>query len=121
MRKRITKKDVEEFNAELQKQFNIFGVVKADTFDFIGYDYKLETEYGTLYILPRNEVGPANYGWSIMMRFDVDSWNKEKATQLIGNDQTLNKFSGKWNIHCSEAVDAITLFSSKMRVLNVTS
>ena len=118
MSKIRTENTVANFNKKLQKIFDKFGVEKSN--DFM-YEFALKTPYGTLLIDPRNEADKGRL-WTIYMRFDSD-WDKDALIEPLsyssGGLLTLNKYSGKWNIHYSESEDALEMFELKLNSLGL--
>lgn len=118
MSKIRTENTVAKFNKKLEKIFKQFGVeqVRDDI-----YRFSLKTPYGTLLIHPDNKPDKGRL-WTIFLRFDSD-WNKEALFEQLsgfgGGMLSLNKYSGKWNIHQSISEDAIEMFEYKLNQLGL--
>lgn len=70
--------------------------------------YKMETKAGELYITFHE--AEASKVFSIFCQFqDVN-----KAKEILKDSERLNKYSGKWNFHYSDADTALTAFHNEI-------
>jgi len=85
-----TKKQQEQFNKDVIAYIESVGAKKADN---EVCRYELDTKAGVLFFyIPETEKCDI---FSIFCRFE----DHKKAFEVIGNDERLNSYTGKWNFH----------------------
>lgn len=104
-----TKKQQSEFNKNVIDYITSIGAVKNLNANVYGYE--LMTKAGILLITvhepEKSEI------FSIYCRFE----DEKKAFEVLGDDERLNSYSGKWNFHTTFPLHCLYQFETELTPL----
>lgn len=107
-----TKKQQSEFNKNVIDYITGIGAVEIHNANVYGYE--LMTKAGVLLITvhepEKSEV------FSIYCRFE----DEKKAFEILGDNERLNSYSGKWNFHNGIAESALNNIKRELQPLLIT-
>lgn len=101
-------KNMISFNKKVEEI--LFAIISKENVKLIPKNYSsmkhymINTIYGQLNISLDSDKSEV---FSIFMRFDTPS--------LVKNHPEMNQFSGKWNIHTSDEIDALDQFEERLK------
>ena len=107
-----SKKQQEIFTNKVAAFLNTVGAEKIKRYSLF-LEYKINTDAGILFITLhepcKEEIS------SIYTMFE----NEKKAVEILGNDERLNKYSGKWNFHSNDNDVLFFQFASNLLRIGV--